>query len=92
MAEADIPVDRSKDLSQPLDRLSADERLKKSSNYLRGTIATGLLDRITGSVDTDDTRLMKIHGMYQQDDRDLRDDATCATSAGARNWSRPIAS
>ena len=45
-----------------------------ASDYLRGTIATGLLDRITGAVATDDTRLMKIHGMYQQDDRDLRDE------------------
>jgi sulfite reductase (NADPH) hemoprotein beta-component len=74
MTEADTLVDRSKDLSQPLDRLSADERLKLASNYLRGTIATGLLDRITGAVPADDTRLMKIHGMYQQDDRDLRDE------------------
>lgn len=74
MADSAILVDRSKDLSQPLDRLSADERLKKASDYLRGTIATGLLDRITGAVATDDTRLMKIHGMYQQDDRDLRDE------------------
>jgi sulfite reductase (NADPH) hemoprotein beta-component len=74
MADAGILNDRGKDLSQPLDRLSPDERLKKSSNYLRGTIATGLLDRITGAVATDDTRLMKIHGMYQQDDRDLRDE------------------
>jgi sulfite reductase (NADPH) hemoprotein beta-component len=74
MADAGTLIDRGKDLSQPLDRLSADERLKKASNYLRGTIATGLLDRITGAVATDDTRLMKIHGMYQQDDRDLRDE------------------
>jgi sulfite reductase (NADPH) hemoprotein beta-component len=74
MADASTLIDRGKDLSQPLDRLSADERLKKASNYLRGTIATGLLDRITGAVGTDDTRLMKIHGMYQQDDRDLRDE------------------
>jgi sulfite reductase (NADPH) hemoprotein beta-component len=74
MADSTTLVDRSKDLSQPLDRLSPDERLKRASNYLRGTIATGLLDRITGAVATDDTRLMKIHGMYQQDDRDLRDE------------------
>ncbi len=74
MADSETLIDRSKDLSQPLDRLSADERLKKSSDYLRGTISTGLLDRITGAVATDDTRLMKIHGMYQQDDRDLRDE------------------
>jgi len=74
MAETRTLVDRGKDISQPLDRLSPDERLKKASNYLRGTIATGLLDRITGAVATNDTRLMKIHGMYQQDDRDLRDE------------------
>jgi sulfite reductase (NADPH) hemoprotein beta-component len=74
MADSPTLVERGKDLSQPLDRLSADERLKKASDYLRGTIATGLVDRITGAVATDDTRLMKIHGMYQQDDRDLRDE------------------
>ncbi|HEX9947999.1 MAG TPA: assimilatory sulfite reductase (NADPH) hemoprotein subunit [Allosphingosinicella sp.] len=74
MADGATRVDRSKDLSQPLDRLGPDETLKRDSNYLRGTIATGLLDRITGAVAADDTRLMKIHGMYQQDDRDLRDE------------------
>jgi sulfite reductase (NADPH) hemoprotein beta-component len=74
MADSPTLLDRGKDLSQTLDRLSADERLKKASDYLRGTIATGLVDRITGAVATDDTRLMKIHGMYQQDDRDLRDE------------------
>ena len=68
------PTDRSKDLSQPLEKLSADETLKWNSDYLRGTIELGLLDRITGSVPTDDTRLLKVHGMYQQDDRDVRDE------------------
>ena len=68
-------VDRSHDLSQPLDRLSADERMKAASDYLRGTIAEGLLDRITGAVPSpDDVKLMKFHGIYQQDDRDLRDE------------------
>ena len=68
------PTDRSRDLSQPLDKLGPDETLKWNSDYLRGTIEVGLLDRITGAVPADDTRLMKIHGMYQQDDRDLRDE------------------
>jgi sulfite reductase (NADPH) hemoprotein beta-component len=68
------PIDRSKDLSQPLDRLGPDETLKRDSDYLRGTIDVGLLDRITGALPADDTRLMKIHGMYQQDDRDVRDE------------------
>jgi sulfite reductase (NADPH) hemoprotein beta-component len=68
-------IDRSHDLSQPLDKLGADERMKDASNYLRGTIATGLLDRITGSVPSaHDVKLMKFHGIYQQDDRDLRDE------------------
>lgn len=68
-------IDRSHDLSQPLDRLSADERMKDASDYLRGTIKQGLLDRITGAVPShDDVKLMKFHGIYQQDDRDLRDE------------------
>lgn len=67
-------TDRSADLSQPLEKLSADERLKAGSNYLRGTIETSLADTLTGSVVADDTKLMKFHGIYQQDDRDLRDE------------------
>ena len=67
-------IDRSRDLSQPLDKLGPDERMKADSDYLRGTIAEGLLDRITGAVPGDDVKLMKFHGIYQQDDRDLRDE------------------
>jgi sulfite reductase (NADPH) hemoprotein beta-component len=68
-------IDRSRDLSQPLGRLDPDERMKDASNYLRGSIAEGLLDRITGAVPSpDDVKLMKFHGIYQQDDRDLRDE------------------
>lgn len=68
------PTDRSRDVSQPLDRLGPDETLKYNSDYLRGTIDVGLLDRLTGAVPADDTRLLKVHGMYQQDDRDVRDE------------------
>lgn len=70
----DQTVDRSRDVSQPLDRLSADESLKAESDYLRGTIALSLLDRITGGVVYEDNKLMKFHGIYQQDDRDIRDE------------------
>jgi sulfite reductase (NADPH) hemoprotein beta-component len=66
--------DRDSDLSQPLDRLSLDETLKAESDQLRGTIALSLLDRITGAVTANDTKLMKFQGIYQQDDRDLRDE------------------
>src|SRR3546814_16616865 len=47
--------------------------MKAESDYLRGTIAAGLLDRITGAMPSgDDVKLMKFHGIYQQDDRELR--------------------
>lgn len=48
------------------------ERVKAASRYLRGTIAESLADRLTGAVAKDDTHLLKFHGTYQQDDRDLR--------------------
>ncbi|API58769.1 sulfite reductase subunit beta [Tardibacter chloracetimidivorans] len=68
-------IDRTRDLSQPLERLGPDESMKDRSNYLRGTITDGLLDQITGAVPSaDDVKLMKFHGIYQQDDRDLRDE------------------
>jgi sulfite reductase (NADPH) hemoprotein beta-component len=67
-------VDRSTDLTQPLDRLGPDETLKYNSDYLRGSIDLSLLDRITGGVPFADNKLMKFHGIYQQDDRDIRDE------------------
>ena len=51
---------------------SANEGIKERSNLLRGTIAEGLRDRTTGALSEDDTQLTKFHGIYQQDDRDLR--------------------
>ena len=71
----DLPAtDRSHDISQPLDKLSADERLKDGSDQLRGTISLGLLEQLTAAVPGDDIKLMKFHGIYQQDDRDVRDE------------------
>jgi len=52
-------------------KLSAVEIIKENSNYLRGTIVEGLKDRITGAISDDDTQLIKFHGLYQQQDRDL---------------------
>jgi sulfite reductase (NADPH) hemoprotein beta-component len=68
------PTDRSRDLSQPLEQLGPDESLKASSDQLRGTIEASLLDRLTGAVSPTDTKVMKFHGIYQQDDRDIRDE------------------
>jgi sulfite reductase (NADPH) hemoprotein beta-component len=67
-------VDRSADLSQPLNRLGLDETLKANSDYLRGNIAFDLLDRITAGVTFESNKLMKFHGIYQQDDRDIREE------------------
>lgn len=65
-------LDRSTDISQPLDSLHENEQLKARSRHLRGQIAEGLAVRTTGAVPGDDPLLMKFHGIYQQDDRDLR--------------------
>lgn len=73
-SESSVEVDRSADISQPLDKLSADERLKAGSNQLRGTILESIAEPLTGAVRESDNKLLKFHGMYQQDDRDLRDE------------------
>ncbi len=52
--------------------LSANEGIKSRSNYLRGTLADGLTRVETGAIADDDQQLVKFHGMYLQDDRDLR--------------------
>jgi sulfite reductase (NADPH) hemoprotein beta-component len=49
------------------------EEIKRESNYLRGTLAVGLEDRSTKALHPDDTQLTKFHGIYQQDNRDLRE-------------------
>jgi sulfite reductase (NADPH) hemoprotein beta-component len=52
--------------------LSANERIKENSRFLRGTIAEGLTVPQTGAIADDDQQLTKFHGIYLQDDRDLR--------------------
>src|SRR5437868_11576241 len=54
------------------DEVSRTERIKEASDYLRGTLAEGLREEITGAIAEDDAQLVKFHGMYLQDDRDLR--------------------
>ena len=54
--------------------LSPLEQLKADSRLLRGTIQEGLADPLTGAISEDDNKLLKFHGSYQQDDRDLRDE------------------
>src|SRR4030095_7243618 len=54
--------------------LSSTERIKQRSDGLRGTIKESLANEITGAISEDDQAVIKFHGMYQQDDRDRRDE------------------
>ncbi|EJL70827.1 sulfite reductase (NADPH) hemoprotein, beta-component [Chryseobacterium populi] len=56
------------------DNLSPVERIKTGSNGLRGTLNESLSDDFTGAIREDDQTLVKFHGMYQQDDRDRREE------------------
>ena len=59
-------------LADPDKTFSKNETIKGESNLLRGTILEGLADESTGALAEADTQLTKFHGIYQQDDRDLR--------------------
>ncbi len=48
------------------------ERIKENSNQLRGTILTTLLDPQKDHFTEEDYQILKFHGTYQQDNRDLR--------------------
>ncbi|WP_153126643.1 assimilatory sulfite reductase (NADPH) hemoprotein subunit [Peribacillus tepidiphilus] len=50
------------------------ERIKEESNYLRGTLAESMVEPLSAGISEDDNRLMKFHGSYLQDDRDLRNE------------------
>ena len=54
--------------------LSPVERIKTASKGLRGSLTGSLLDDITGALREDDQSLIKFHGLYQQDDRDRREE------------------
>lgn len=53
-------------------KFADNERLKGQSNFLRGTIEPDLGDQLTGGFTADNFQLIRFHGMYQQDDRDIR--------------------
>ncbi len=58
--------------SEAPQKLHKNEGLKENSRFLRGTILEGLADESTGAISAEDQQLIKFHGIYQQDDRDLR--------------------
>lgn len=55
---------------------SKNEVIKENSRLLRGGIADGLRHVETGAIEEDDTQLLKFHGSYMQDDRDVRAERT----------------
>ncbi len=52
--------------------LHKNEQIKAESNFLRGSILKDLADASTGAITEDSGQLTKFHGIYMQDDRDLR--------------------
>jgi sulfite reductase (NADPH) hemoprotein beta-component len=57
-----------------MSELTPVEKIKSSSRGLRGTIADGLADPTSGGLADDDAQLVRLHGSYQQDDRDTREE------------------
>jgi sulfite reductase (NADPH) hemoprotein beta-component len=73
--ESPLPLregDRGRGPASPSRPLSANEAIKSGSRALRGTIAEGLTRAETGALSETDQQLTKFHGIYLQDDRDLR--------------------
>ncbi|MDB6154533.1 MAG: cysI [Chthoniobacteraceae bacterium] len=58
--------------SEAVKPLSANEIIKADSHLLRGSIAADLIDSSTGNISDNSNQLTKFHGLYMQDDRDLR--------------------
>lgn len=58
------------------ENLSSVERIKIASDGLRGSLKESLQDGLTGALYEDDQSLIKFHGLYQQDDRDRREERT----------------
>jgi len=59
---------------------SAVESVKRASNYLRGDLANDLTNENL-SVTNDSEQLLKFHGIYAQDNRDVRRERTLAGQA-----------
>ena len=63
-------------MADPIDKRSRNEHIKEASRQLRGTIAEGLAEQASGAISEDDQQLVKFHGTYLQDDRDVRGERT----------------
>ena len=61
-------------IATPEKPLHKNEQLKAESNFLRGHILRDLADQSTGGITEESGQLTKFHGIYAQDDRDLRNE------------------
>ncbi|WP_186580018.1 assimilatory sulfite reductase (NADPH) hemoprotein subunit [Aquibacillus kalidii] len=50
------------------------EKLKERSDFLRGNLVESFAEPLTSAIPEEDTLLLKFHGSYMQDDRDLRNE------------------
>ncbi|SGZ56903.1 CIC11C00000001684 [Sungouiella intermedia] len=67
-----LGVDNVEGVEEP--KPLTNEDMKIQSDFLRGTIAEGLKDDSTGAICAVDQQLTKFHGIYMQDDRDIREE------------------
>lgn len=67
-----LGVDNVEGIEEP--KPITNEDMKINSDFLRGTIVEGLNDQSTGAISAVDQQLTKFHGIYMQDDRDIRDE------------------
>lgn len=56
------------------EKLSPVEGIKTKSRGLRGALSESLSEQLTGALFNDEQTLIKFHGIYQQDDRDRREE------------------
>ena len=59
-------------MSETAQKITHNEVLKEADPTLSGTIAQTLENAEADKFEDDDTQFLKFHGIYQQDDRDLR--------------------
>ncbi len=62
------------------------EDIKRASQGLRGSLLASLADPLTGALAETDQTLIKYHGSYQQDDRDLREERRVARLEPAHSF------
>jgi sulfite reductase (ferredoxin) len=69
-------------------KLSPVEKIKESSNFLRGTLGEEMAQEDVDHFDKDNIQLLKFFGTYQQDDRDGR--ASAKSGGGGKAYSMMV--